>query len=59
MASKYSPEMRAHLRRLARDGEAGADAQQARRMLLEDGQNFTIFDHKVGKTPTATKNTRK
>ena len=39
MTSKYSPQQRAFMRRLARD--EGADAAHARRLLIDDGQDFT------------------
>lgn len=58
MASKLSPEQRAQYRRLARDGEAGAYAQEARRHLIEDGQSFTVYPHKVASKPPTTTTTR-
>jgi hypothetical protein len=57
MPSKYSPEQRAFYRRLARDPEGGADSATARRLLVEDGQAFTIFEHKVKTTAPVKKTT--
>jgi chromosome condensin MukBEF MukE localization factor len=58
VASRLTPEQRQQYRRLARDGEAGAWAQEARRRLLEDGQSFTIFEHKAVNTQRAKARTK-